>query len=261
MSKYTTEVRYICEVASGQKESQGRTKVGQILNDCWDKVFDFDFPIYKEQYRQVLCKKILLHYYTREIGAESEGLWKLWLMARMNEIMPYYNKLYELAELKIDPVKDVDYTTTHKGKRADSGNVNDTFSYSPGTETVSTNSGTVKNDTSGGTRTIQGYSDTPQGKLGNVESMNYLSSAQQQLFTTNQGNKQTLDTTNTTTQKGGNTTNHVRDLNSTDEYVNTVVGKTAGSSYGKLIREYRDSLQNVDMMIIRDLSDLFMNIW
>lgn len=261
MSKYTTELRYICEVAAGYKDSQGASTVADILNKCWDRIFSFDFPIFDEKYRKALCIKILRHYYTREIAAETEGLWNLWLQTRMNEIMPYYNKLYKLAELEIDPIKDVNFTTTHKGSGTDKGNIDGTFEHMPETKTITKNEGTVKDKADGGTRTIGGYSDTPLGNLNNVEGMNYLTSANQTLFSNTQGNTQTLDTTNTVEQTGGNRTNEYRNLSTTDEYVNSVVGKTAGSSYGKLIREYRDSLQNVDMLIIQNLSDLFMTIW
>lgn len=261
MSKYTTELRFICENTAGFTESQGVDKVQDVLAKCWNKVFNFDFPIYDEDYRAVLCKKILLHYYTREIAAETVGLWKMWLMARMNEIMPYYNKLYELAALKIDPIKDVNVTTSHTGSGTNKGTIDGHFNYAPDNKTVTTNKGTISDKANGGTRTIEGFSDTPIGNLNNVEGMNYLSSANQSLFSNNQGNTQTTDTTNTVVQTGGNISGESRDLSSTDEYVTIVTGKTAGSSHGKLIEEYRNSLQNVDMLVIRDLGDLFMTIW
>ena len=101
MSKYTTEVRYICENYANQTESKGYNSVQNILDNSWDKVFDFDFPIFDENYREPLCKKILKHFYTREIGEETVGLWKLRLDDRMNEIMPYYNQLYESELISI----------------------------------------------------------------------------------------------------------------------------------------------------------------
>lgn len=110
MSNYTTEVRYICEVNAGYKESQGYKSVDQILKEVHSKIFDFDYPIFDESYRTTLECNILRHYYTREICAETVGLWKLWLDARMNEIMPYYNELYKTTLLDFNPLYDVDYT-------------------------------------------------------------------------------------------------------------------------------------------------------
>ena len=93
MSKYTTEVRFICEQAADYDASQNYAKVSEIIDKAIPKVFDFDFPIFDETYRNVLCTKILKHYYTREICEETVGLWKLRLDTRLNEIMPFYNKL------------------------------------------------------------------------------------------------------------------------------------------------------------------------
>ena len=55
MSKYTTEVRYICEVYSGLTESVGYDKIDEVLNGSWNKVFDFDFPMFDDNYRKALC--------------------------------------------------------------------------------------------------------------------------------------------------------------------------------------------------------------
>ena len=113
MSKYTTEVRYICETAIGLEESAGYTNVNDILEQCWNKIFNFDFPIFDENYRRTLCIKILKHFYTREIGEETVGLWKLRLDAKMNEIMPYYNKLYEAWAEDFNVLDDTNITRQH----------------------------------------------------------------------------------------------------------------------------------------------------
>ena len=115
MSTYTTEVRFICENSAGLTESADYLSVSEILDKARNKIFDFDFPIFDESYRNVLEDKILKHYYTREIGLETVGLWKLKLDTKMNEIMPYYNQLYKSAVLEFNPLYDVDYTRTHEG--------------------------------------------------------------------------------------------------------------------------------------------------
>ena len=42
---------------------------------------------------------------------------------------------------------------------------------------------------------------------------------------------------------------------------NHVIGKTGGTSYSRLLAEYRETFLNIDMLIIEDLSDLFMQLW
>jgi len=114
MSKYTTEVRYICEHFSGLSESVGYNDVEQVIKNCLTKVFDFNFPIFDESYRTVLETKILRHYYTREIGLETVGLWKLKLNTKLNEIMPFYNQLYKSELIDFNPLYDVELTRERK---------------------------------------------------------------------------------------------------------------------------------------------------
>lgn len=187
MAKYTTSVRSICEVNSGLDESKGQANVNDIIANSRDKIFDFTYPIYDENYRPVLESKILKHYYTREICAETVGRWKLFLDARMNEIMPYYNKLYESELLRFNPLYDVDYTRTsnrvgnqtgaESGTSGNTnidlmtGNVTDTASNTNVLEKTGTvgDSGSQQNvDTMGGTVTDSGLSSSVLEKTGNV---------------------------------------------------------------------------------------------
>lgn len=112
MSNYTTQVRFICETAKGETESRGYNSLDDIIEAGRKFVFDFSYPIFDPAYKSVLETKILKHFYTREIGEETVGLWKLRLNTRMNEIMPFYNKMYESELLAFNPLYDVDYTRT-----------------------------------------------------------------------------------------------------------------------------------------------------
>lgn len=239
ISKYTTELRHICEEYADLDESEGFNSIPEIIAKSWEKVFDFPFEVFDQNYRQVLCKKIIMHYYTREIGFETVGLWKLKMQTKLNEIMPYYNKLYESTLLEYDPLIDADYKTYHEGK--DNSNTN---------LTQNTNNSGNRTDNLGG-NDYSVYSDTPQGALVNVANETYLTDARKNMYN-RQNTSQYADNSGT----NGNTV-----YASTDEYVNHVVGKFPGRSYGKLIKEFRESIINVDMMIIDELKDLFMLVW
>ena len=117
MSKYTTEVRFICENAAGYNESKGYLSVDSVIQTAVPSIFSFDFPIFDEEYRSVLCSKILRHYYTREIWLETVGLWKLKLETKLLEIMPYYNQLYKSELFKFNPLYDTDLQTTRVGDK------------------------------------------------------------------------------------------------------------------------------------------------
>lgn len=247
MSKYTTEVRFICEHSAGLTESAGYSAIDEVIGKAIPNVFSFNFPIFDEAYRDILCRKILKHYYTREICEESVGLWKLRLDARMNEIMPYFNKLYKSELLEFNPLYDTDLT--RKGQRDNESNGSEDYSSSKdstgNSETNTTNSGTSTsttnqttegeangssegNTTGTNTNTITGnktnanserdlYSDTPQGALTNVEDETYLTNARKKTLSgTNTENTTTNDsstgtsketTTNKTTSKIDTSTN------------------------------------------------------
>ena len=156
MSRYTTELRYICESYASAEKSTEYSSVEDIIRDSVNKVFDFDYPIFDENYRNVLNTKIIRHFFTREIGFETVGLWKLKLNTKMNEIMPYYNKLYESEALHFDPLHDFSYTRS--GNRSGSKNgeygetvgVHTTRDISDNTKTT-LDSKIVENGTEGGT--------------------------------------------------------------------------------------------------------------
>ena len=211
MSKYTTELRFICENAAGLIESLGESSVEGIITKAAPIIFDFDWPIFDESYRLNLEKKILRHYYTREIGEETLGLWKLRLQDRLNLIMPKYNQLYESAQLQFNPFYDVDYRR------------------------FGTNSG--EGQSSGSSSNQNMRSDTPQNGLTSVLSGEYLTDAD-------------VSDSNSSSQSSNS-----------GQFEETIQGKQAGSSYSRLLKEYRQTFLNIDMMVVNELNDLFMGLW
>ena len=115
MSKYTTEVRYICEEAAGIDTSVGYGDVSRVVEMAIPKIFDSSLVFHDEETKARLLPKILIHYYQREIGFETVGLWKLKLNQKLREILPYYNQLYASEELQYNPLQNVSNTHTHRG--------------------------------------------------------------------------------------------------------------------------------------------------
>lgn len=363
MAKYTTVVRNICEQKAGLDESKGFNNVDTVLDDSWDKIFTTQCTFFDENYREVLCKKILKHYYMREICAETVGLWQLWMNTKLEEIMPYYNQLYSSELITFNPLYNIDLTREKQKTGAEVGTLNDTVE---GTHSVSgSETGTgakqgTMNETSSGTgaetgtssRTENGrtdgntsdsgtkgttgsktdvldsnethadidtiqksdaYSDTPQGSLSNVDENAYLTNYRKiQEGDTNSGSKNIdntdtinyseTDTTSTSGQyaetKSGSTSDSNRvdrtesktksgttgeqstnsktnsetgtnasvknrrtGLNSTENYIESVVGSNGNYTYSKLLTEFRDTFLNIDMMVIGEFKQLFMGLW
>lgn len=338
MSHYTTTVRAICETAAGLTSDVGYSDVAQVLNASWDKIFE-EFPIFEEAHREILCKKILRHYYMDEIAFETVGLWKLELNTKMQEIMPKYNELYSISASIINPLynksvikeftgnvtddktstrtdnlKDThsgDVKTVHSDTRTD--NLTDTNDGKVVTDTDSTrtdnlsakktvNTNTTITSTASTSSDVDTYSsDTPQGSLSDVKSGKYMTSANiSNSVTSTTGNDttstDTIDTTvNTGTQKNA-TTDTVTDTRTVkktgtvkDDGISTVTdtsavahtgtvsdtGKTVSDSkhtekvsgyegsdiQGELLAKYSNTQINIDIMIISELSGLFMQIW
>ena len=100
-------------------------------------IFNFNYPIFKEEYREILENKIIRHFYYREIGFETIGRFLFELETKMNEIMPYYNKYYESTLFEFDPLINYQLTETQtrevsaKGETQHTGKTNNLFSDTP----------------------------------------------------------------------------------------------------------------------------------
>lgn len=232
MSSYTTELRYICEQYSNLEQSRSGN-VDKIIETAIPHIFDFDFPIFDINYKGTLCKKILKHYYTREIGFETVGLWKLKLNTKLNEIMPYYNLLYNERKAVIDKDLLSDIITTRE---------------STGTDNREYRRGTQSNSESNNDNVIRDmYSDTPQGALDNVENETYLTNASKQI------NSGTDKNTQTGSENGVDTNNNTRN--------ETIRTNFNGLTYLDIYDRYTKAFKDIDLMIINDLKDLFFLLW
>lgn len=291
MSTYTTELRFICEELAGLDESKDYTDVNSIIAIARPKIFNFSYPIFDADYKTVLEHKILKHYYTREISAETYGLWHLWLDERMNLIMPYYNQLYKSELLEFNPFYDVDLTTDSGTQRTGSSEDRGTRTGEDTTAETGTETGTessVKSSEQTGTNEKTGsenkestgwelFNDTPQGGITGIENGNYLTNATKttnessRTYTDNETATVNLDETNNISKELNTEKNISKNLTedttlnktfeNVEDYLQHVKGKSGGASYSKLLKEYRDTFLNIDAKIIKDLSNLFFNLW
>ena len=244
MSKYTTEVRFICETAAGYTESKGSSDIETIIAAARSNIFDFAYPIFDATYKATLETKILRHFYTREIGAETVGLWKHFLCRKLNEIMPYYNKLYSSELLQFNPLYDVDYTRTGSREGEDTNTGKSTDS---GTERLN-----VKDEPK--SDAWEYFSDTPQGGINGLASMEYLTNATHSTASGSGSNRDDVTTF-------GKITDTLGTKNTTEEYTEHVLGKQGGATYSEMLQKFRETFLNIDMMVIEDLEPLFMGLW
>ena len=192
-----------------------------------DNNFDFkmdSYPIFDENYRDTLNQNILYHYYENEIGFETASLFRFYLNQKLNEIMPYYNELYKVQKKLIDEnllLNNVNLTETLHGSN-----------------TTKTNS---KSESSNNGKSL--FQDTPQGQISQTDIDN-------QTWATNLTlNKNEIADQSNATGSG------------TNEYIKTIIGNNGGKFNIDVLNDIKNNLMNIDLMIINELNDLFMQIF
>lgn len=227
-------------------------ELGRLIKSGFD-IGLADYPIFDENHRTDLNNKIIQHYYHSEIGLETPALFKRYLNNKMREIMPYYNKMYESETLEFNPLdtfnKEINETYTGNNTGTTEMHNSGTSSENGGNNSTATTTGTGKNV----------FSDTPQGLLanGDIDDEKYATNA------TIAGNTETETGANTFSNTANQSTNSMTTVNGQQHSgrVRTEKGKDGTQSYSKLLEEYRQTILNIDMMIIDELSPLFMGIW
>lgn len=230
MSKYTTLVRFILESKSALDESKGNN-IDNIIANSWDKIFTTNVHFFDETYRKFLCSKILKHYYFREIGMETVGQWVYYMNTKLEEIMPYYNQLYESARLEFEPFIDTNITRTNTITKTNESKEN----------------GSTSNNGSNNNVTRDSYSDTPQGGITGVENGTYLTNARKT------ANESSYNDSGTATKSTTGSDNEAHN--------ETVIGKQGTGTYSKYLTEYRNTMLNIDMNVINEFNELFFLLW
>lgn len=192
-----------------------------------DNNFNFkmdSYPIFDENYRNILNQNILYHYYENEIGFETASLFIFYLNQKLNEIMPYYNELYKVQKKLID-----------ENLLLNNVNLTEQLIGSNKTETSSTSQ-----SSNNGKNLFQ---DTPQGQISQTDIDN-------QTWATNLTlNKNKIEDESNATGSG------------TNEYLKTIIGNNGGKFNIDILNDIKNNLMNIDLMIINELNDLFMGIF
>lgn len=187
--------------------------------------FDFglqNYPIFNETYREILNNNILNYYFENEIGFETAELFKFYLNNTMNLIMPKYNEMYKAQEKALENILgNVDLYETSNRKNQNKIN-------------TSTNSNSNNKNL---------FQDTPQGQLDftELENQNWATN-----YTMNKTN------INDTSYNEGN---------NNEDFIRTVKGNNGNKYNIDLLNDIQNKLVNIDMLVINELNDLFMQIF
>lgn len=232
MSKYTTTINDILSSFIDEAYAYDYT-VAEIIEISKDKFFNFDFEWYTDDI-QVLNdfkRDFLLTYYNHYIGFETLGMFKTYLMAKLNVIMPYYKELYKHIKIGYDPFINVDVTYTNDESESRKGQNNYTDNARNTTKSIADYEGI--------------NSDNPQVTYANND---YASGMNRGENITN-------------TESIGNMIHSQNDLvNRDNEYKRTEKG-LKGKSKAEAIRDLKKEIVNINREIIELCRPLFLSVW
>lgn len=234
MSKYTIEVRELFTPIKFNPPLYTKEQVEGFFKDY--ELSDYLTPAQIGTIttagiwsKDKLAKKIVNHYYMREIGQETIGLWIHYVKDTMELLMEEYLPLIYSASISYDPLINVDYTETFT-RTANVDNTGESISNS-------TNSG----------NSIGINSDTPQGRVTKASIL--------------AGNYATATQGTETESQIDNTTNTTSGSESEEEYTKRMVGNSGVSATAqKMIQQYRDNIRAIDREIIEKLEYCFFGL-
>lgn len=232
MAKYTIELRKVCDYYSRE----------EVEN--WFKNYELSDYLRDDEIKSIenaniwskdrLAKKIVDHYFMREIGFETPALFKHYAIVTMQELMEEKLPLIYSSSIKYDPLVNVDYSETFERKQEGS-------LKNDGTSTSSSNS-----NSSG----LNINNNTPQRRITkqDINTGAYASSVNQADNNTNIN-----DETNTTNNGTSNTN---------ENYTKKIKGNSGVSATAqKMVEQYRDNIIAIDRDIIKELNSLFMGLY
>lgn len=220
MSKYTYELREVISTF-GEDEVKGWFSDYELS----DYLTPEEIAVIEEKgvwSKDQLAKRIIDHFYTREIGTDAIGQFILFTRDKMREIMETYAPVIYSSSIKYDPLVNVNFSETYSGTSGASSQSN----------TASNGSGLVIN------------SDTPQGNINKNDIL--------------QGKYASSTGANENASTGSSETNS----NGREEYVKTTKGNSGVSATSQaMIKQYRDVIRAVNTEIVYELEPLFMGIY
>lgn len=233
MAKYTVTLQELV------KDYYSREEIENWFKDY--KIEDYLTPIQIEQITKFnvwnkdnLARKIVDHYYVREIGFETPELFKHYAKVYMQEIMEAkLQKIYTLF-LEYDPLSSVDYVEEYT--RQIEGNSN--------------SQGASNSNSSNSASGLNINNDTPQT---NITKQDLNTGAYASSINQSDTNSNIQDITQT--NSSGNST-------TIEKYTHSMKGDNGVIVTNEyLIREYRENIIAVDKEVIDELNPLFMGLY
>lgn len=246
-------------------------ELGDIVASGVD-VWAFEYPVPAETVhyngktakvpfdKKAFEQKILDHYRFRQIGQETVGRWLHYFRTRIREIMPYYVQLYEFEAKWFnvdDPLESYNLKEEYTGKDVLDAEGTSKLDNRGKVETKRIADNQTENNID--RSNTRKFSDTPQGTIDNLDS--YMSEATQETGKDTDVQKLTRDETDTMTDTTGNDAEYTQDHTTDKTYTLTRRGNIGVQPLGGEVQNIRDAFINIDLMVINELKDLFLQVY
>lgn len=109
MATYTTRLMTLVD---GYSQTKPNLSIQEKIEMARSKIFDFDYPFFDKGLKAEFERHFIRKFYMREIGFETEGLFKFQLETWLQINMPYFNKLLESETLTFNPLENVNVGIT-----------------------------------------------------------------------------------------------------------------------------------------------------
>lgn len=232
MATYTVELRKLCEL-------YGHEEIENWFKDY--KIEDYLTPKQIESIEKAglwnkdkLARKIVDHYYMREIGLETPELFKHYVKVTMQEIMEDYLPVIYSNSIEFDPLVNVDFTETFERE----------------IEGEASNKGKSDSKSNSSSEGLNINNDTPQTRI----TKQVLESG---VYASNVNQSDTQSNINDITNTENNGISSSKEISKRHQKGNSGVTATAQA----LIKQYRETIRAVDREIIEKLNVLFMGIY
>lgn len=226
-----------------------KTKITDLAKEGRSEIFDFEYPLTSNLTREFFETQILKHYMMRRIGYETMTAFKIQLDCKLNEIMPLYNRMFDLLE-------NWDLFGSEITTRVGEDNLQSTNSQNTKTENASkTNLNTTSTSSSSGTEDRR-RSDTPQNELQNVRDGSYVTNYE---YNTNSNDSNDSSVSNETNEATGkNETSGT----GTDKknYNETISHSPTASEKIALYNNLQTNIFSIFGLIYKELDSLFYGI-
>lgn len=215
----------------GKPENE-KIKVPQLSENGRSTIFNFDYPLSPKVDKEKFECMILNHFLQRRIGFETVTAFRIQLDVKLNEIMPFYNKMFDALE-NWDIFDGETMERTGKDDRK-TENKNNTKNN------LINHSTTTTNDTSD-----RRNSNLPQSRLEDVRNGSYVTNYS---YDTNNNNSEDNSNSEGTSEAINNGT----DVN---EYNETI--KRTSADKIAILRDMQENIKTIYSMIFKDLECLF----